>query len=127
MPRRERSSRGLAESHVAPVFGDVHVDQALGRPDPVVLPEAGPFGVLAVDDVVLPFDAGEVDAPLVAGTRAALAATLDEGGPGEGNLHGPAAVPVAGVVERAVDVDGGAQARDLPAVVGLAALPVGPV
>jgi hypothetical protein len=49
----------LAEMKIAPALGDVHVDDALRRPDPVVF-----FWIAG-----FPLDAAEVDAPCCAGLR----------------------------------------------------------
>src|SRR5437867_945250 len=54
------------ELHVAPGFRPVHVDHALRRPHPIVFFRSRDFTVFAVDDLVLPLDAREIDAPLVA-------------------------------------------------------------
>jgi hypothetical protein len=49
--------------HHSPLFGNVHVHNALWRPDPVVLFQPGNFHVAAVAHIDTPFDAREVDAP----------------------------------------------------------------
>ena len=109
------SAERLAEVEVAPLVGDVHVDDALRRPDPVVL-----FGLTG-----LPLDAAEVDAPLGALLGRFDGQARGEGGPGDGDLDGPAVVGVGGVVDGAVEGDGGLEAGDVPGVVGLAVLAVG--
>src|SRR5262245_24888628 len=50
----------------APALGPVHVDRALRRPDPVVLPHVGRFLVRFSLDEMVPLDPGEVHSPLVA-------------------------------------------------------------
>ncbi len=83
--------------------------------------------VLARDDLVLPFDAGEVDAPLVAVVRRGRAVgEFPQGRPGDGDFDRPAGVAIGRIVQRAVDVDGRFEAGDVPAIVGPAAVFVRP-
>ena len=127
----------------APAEGEVHVDEALGAPDPVVFGvllffrvegaagEVGAVGwdanVVTVLDGVLPLHAGEVDAPAVTGVRwaAFLFVVLLKFVPGEGKVGFPAAVFASGVVEGAVDDDLLAQAFQVAAEDGNATLVVG--
>src|SRR5690349_5060877 len=102
------TSRSALEAHIPPAVRDVHVDQTLRRPDPVVFLLSGRFAVTAVLDREAPLDAGEVDAPRVAGLRPRDGRSRLESGPGEGNLDCPGAVAVGRVVERSVEADGGA-------------------
>ena len=78
------------ELDVSPAFGPVHVDGPLRRPDPVVLGRVGHLAVLAVDDLVPPFDPGEIDPPLVAvpGRRGPMS-ELREHLPGDRELDRP--------------------------------------
>jgi hypothetical protein len=100
---------------VAPTVGDVHVDDTLRRPDPVVFP-----GLARC-----PLDAAEVDTPVGAWRWSGGGKAGSERLPGDGELDCPAVVGVGGLVESALDADGGLKARDGPGVVGVAALAVG--
>ena len=115
--------RVLRELHVAPALRAVHIDNARRRPDPIVFRQLGNFEVLAVDDVVLPFDPREVDPPLVAVIgRAGPVRVLGQGLPGNGNFHAPALVLVGRIVQGSLDVDRSLHAGELKAVVCLAAV-----
>ena len=48
---RRRARRGRRELHVAPRLRPVHVDDVLGRPDPVVFLASGTFSVAAARDL----------------------------------------------------------------------------
>src|SRR5207253_203761 len=64
------------------------------------------------------------DAPLDTGGGPRYGRSRSERAPGESHLDTPAAVAVARVVEGTLHPDGGAQARNVPTVVGLAAFAV---
>ena len=86
----------------------------------------GHLAILAVLDDVLPLDAREVDAPLVAVPgRGRAVGVLGEHFPGDRELDRPELVLVARVVERAVDVSRRLQAGDLPLVDRRAAVAIG--
>ena len=69
----------------------------------------------------LPLDAGEIDAPLLAfGGRTGVTRVLGEGFPREGDFNGPALISIGGIIQRAIDVDGGFRAGNLPRIVRLA-------
>ena len=55
--KRDRTDRLAGELHIAPLFRAVHVNDALGRPDPVVFLRPGSLAVLPVHDVRQPFHA----------------------------------------------------------------------
>jgi hypothetical protein len=101
----------------------MHVDDAGGRPDPVILGGFGDLLVLAGREVDLPFDAGEIDAPAVSrlGGRGG-GGELRQGLPGEGNLHIPRLVGVLGLIQGSVDMHGGLEAGDIPFVEGGSAI-----
>ncbi len=74
----------------------------------------------------MPFDAGEVDSPGVVGLGGqGHVGRLSEGRPGDGDFEGPAFVGIGVIVDGSLHLDGGAEAGDLPAVVGRAAVFIG--
>src|SRR6266567_4049827 len=102
-----------AELDVAPLFRAMHVDNALRRPDPVVLLRVFYFAVTTFVDLDLPFDAREVDAPLVSFVgRGWPMRILRQRTPGECDLDTPAGVAVPGVVQRPVHEHRGFQSED---------------
>ena len=114
------------ELHQSPHFGPVHVHHALRRPDPVVLRHPRHFLIGAVGVRDLPFHAREVNAPLFAFIRRpGMTRIFSEHFPREGDFNRPTLVRVAGMIERAVDVDGGFHAGDFPGIVRLALIHVG--
>src|SRR5271165_3170803 len=68
-PKDTLAGSGLRELHIAPFFRAVHVDDALGRPYPIVFVSVSDFAILAIDDFMAPFNAGKIDAPLIAVAR----------------------------------------------------------
>ena len=69
----------------------------------------------------LPLDARKIDAPLLAFVRrAGVPRVFAEHFPRKGDFDRPALVGVGGIVERAVDLDGGFEAGNFPVVVRLA-------
>jgi len=103
----------------------MHVDDALGGPDPVVFFETFSLDVPALDDIGVPLDAAEVDSPDVTGVGGAgHAGVLFEALPGEGDFYGPAFVGVGGVIEGALDFDRGFGVG-FPRVISRAAISVG--
>src|SRR5580698_1511890 len=102
--------QALAKMQVAPAVGNMHIDDALRRPDPVV------FLLLAR----LPLDAAEVDAPYSPRLRRRHSLARVEGGQGIGNLKRPSLVRILRVIERPLYRDGCLQAGDVPAVISLA-------
>ncbi len=74
---------------------------------------------------MVPFNAREVDAPLVAVTRRrALSGQLSQDGPRQGDFHRPALVDVAWVVQRALDMHRRLEPFNLPAIVGRSAVAI---
>jgi len=99
---------------IAPTIGHVHVDDALGGPDPVVFPRVARC----------PLDSTKVDAPVGARRRDARRQAGCERSPGDGDLDSPGVVGVGGIVKSALDVDGGLKAGYSPGIVGAATLAV---
>src|SRR5262249_10516360 len=105
------------ELYVAPGFRAVHVNDALRRPDPVILFLVWNFPVFTVDNLVKPFHAREVDSPLsaVAGGHF-LIRQLTEHLPWKGDFQTPAAILIARIVDRAVDMHSRLESGDFPAI-----------
>ena len=130
--RGSRARRERGELHHAPALRHVHVDRALRAPHPVVFGQrllrlgVRPLHVVAVDDVGVPLDAREIDAPLLAVARRALVSRgFFEDLPRQREFDAPAVVFVARLVQRAANVDADLQARDVPAVDRGAAVAIG--
>src|SRR5579863_586138 len=126
-PELSLSGSGCRKLHVTPTLGAMHVDDPLRGPHPVVLARPGDLRIFAVFDFVLPFDAGEVDSPLVAvARRTRPMREFPQGVPRDCDFDRPALVPVRGIVERSCDTNRRDEAGNLPIVVGTAAILVGP-
>jgi len=101
----ERRFHRTFKLDVAPRLGAMHVDDALRRPNPVVLGQAGALHVLAVYHVPVPLDPREVDPPhIVIERRRRHVCELTQGFPWHRNFDGPAAIHVSRIVDCAVNL-----------------------
>ena len=117
---------GLArELNDPPHFRAVHVHHPLRRPDPVVLGRPRHFGISAVGHCDLPLDAREVDAPLLAFIRRpVVTGVFGKRFPRERDFNRPALVGVGGIVQGAVDMNGGFRAGNFPRILWVAAIQI---
>ena len=118
-------NRLLGELQHTPHFGPVHIHDALRRPDPIIFRRIGNFLICVVGVGDLPFDAREVDAPLLAfARRTGVTHVFSERLPRKRDFHRPAVVKVGGIVQRAVNLHGSFRAGNFPFVMRLAAVHV---
>ena len=121
--------RLIREADKTPLFGEVHVDEPLGRPHPVVLGLARDLQITfaVLRRLNLPLDAREVHLPYIAVPgRHRCPRRPPEPLPWEGDLHRPALVDVAGRVDRAVDPRPRLQPGDVPRVQSRSTVAIGP-
>ena len=112
--------RGLvAENYASPVLGQVDIHLAGGGPHMIALRSIQLF-IAAGGGAHLPVHAGEIEAHFRAGRRGLAGAWLGgvagDAAPGNGQLHAPSVVCIAGIIQRAAQVHCVFQPGDFPIV-----------
>src|SRR5262245_19083925 len=119
------SCRDCCESHVSPHLRHVHIYYPLWRPKPVVFLCVGRLAVIPVDNLVAPFDAREIDAPLISiAGRSGLMRVFSQRLPGDRHLYRPTFIYISRIIQCSRHFDRSLQSNNIPAILGPASVQV---